>query len=165
MWRQRVPPPCQEWRNLGVRPSHSLGFSFFLFELRGWTRRLPTPRQLVSAMAFYRIHFNVTNDSFREWNSRGWPWGTFVYSGSAAMEIWIPGVQAKFWNPERLCSIPRRCPSFHGLPSLAWDGRQRARPLYSGFVDILWLSLMGILTDMFDKHIPLIYVPRALVCG
>lgn len=113
----------------------------------------------------HRIHFNITSDTFREWNCRRRPWGTFVYSGSAVVEIWIPGVQAKFWNPERLCSIPRRCPAFHGLPSLAGDGRPRARPLYSSFVDILWPSPMGTLDDMFNKHIPLICVPKALACG
>ena len=112
-----------------------------------------------------RIHFNITNDTFREWNSRRWPWGTFVYSSSAVVEIWIPGVQAKFWNPESLCSVPRRCPFFHGLPSLAGDGRKRARPLYSSSVHVLWPSLMGILTDVFDKHILLVCVPQSTGMG
>ena len=79
--------------------------------------------------------------------------------------LFRPGVQAKFWNPESLCSIPRRCPFFHGLPSLAGDGRQRARPLYFISVHILWPNLMGILTDMFDKHILLICVPQSTGMG
>lgn len=77
----------------------------------------------------------------------------------------MPGVQAKFWSPERLESRPRRCPAFHGLPSLAGDGRQGARPLFSSFVNILWPSLMGTPTGMFDKHILLICVPKALEWG
>lgn len=67
---------------------------------------------------------------------------------------------SKVLEPRRLCSIPRRCPSFHGLPRFAGDGRRKARPLYSSFVNILWPSLTGTQTDIFDKYIPLIFVPK-----
>lgn len=104
-----------------------------------------------------RIHFNPINDTFREWNSRRQPWGTFVYSSSAVVEIWIPGVQAKFWNPESLCSIPRRCPSFHGLPSLAGDSRQGASPLDSALSTfcgrIFWETGLTCLTNIFPSFV------------
>lgn len=165
MWRPWVPPPCWEWRNQALELSIRWASSSSSLNQGIGLGGFQWPGRLRVQWHSRRIHFNITSDTFREWNCRRRPWGTFVYSGSAGVEIWIPGVQAKFWNPERLCGIPKRCPAFHGLPSLAGDGRPRARPLYSSFVDILWLSPRGSLADTFNKYIPLICVPKAQACG
>lgn len=72
---------------------------------------------------------------------------------------------SKVLEPRRALQNTQEMSFSHGLPGLAGDGRQPSRPLNSSLVHNLWLSLLGTLNDMFDKHILLICVPRALVSG
>lgn len=81
-------------------------FSFHVFKEECYTGWILTPWQFVCQRYFCGIHFSSTNDTFREWNSRRLPWCAFIYSVPAVGKIWIPGVQAKFWNPKGSIAYP-----------------------------------------------------------
>lgn len=145
-----------EWRNLSFRTLPLPEPQFPPLDWGVWTRWFPNALATFKSngVPVEQEHFNITNDTFRECRR----WSRFVYSvygggnlNSKAQAAWTQRVSAAYLGD-----------ALSWAPSLAGDGRQKARPFYSSLVHVLWPSLMGILTDMFDKHILLICVPKAL---
>lgn len=125
-------------KEMGALVPFPMCSSFHAFKEECYTRWILMPGQFVHQRHSSGIHFSFTNDTFREWNSRRLPWSAFIYSVPAVGKIWIPGVQAKFWNPEGLHRIPRRCPPLPG--SQAWQGMAGNCP---GLWIPAWFTICG----------------------